>query len=118
MYLTGAEQQGCIWTMLLPFILMFVVFYFLLIRPQQKRNKIRNQMLSALKKGDKIVTIGGVHGTIEQITDDIVVLKVNDVTKITFDRSAVNNVLSSPNTEEKPEANEAEKAEDKENVKA
>lgn len=116
MYLSSADPGG-IWGMLLPFVLMFVVFYFLLIRPQQKRNKVRNQMLSALKKGDKIVTIGGVHGTIDLITDDIVVLKVNDVTKITFDRSAVNNVVSSPNIEDKPAAKEEDKAEDAEDVK-
>lgn len=79
-------------TLLWPFLLMFAVFYFLLIRPQQKRNKQRSQMLAALKKGDRVVTIGGIHGTIVEITDDIVVLLVNDATKITFDRSAVNSV--------------------------
>ena len=73
-------------TLLWPFLLMFAVFYFLLIRPQQKRNKQRSQMLAALKKGDRVVTIGGIHGTIVEITDDIVVLLVNDATKITFDR--------------------------------
>ncbi len=87
--------------LLLPFVVMFLVFYFLLIRPQQKRNKLRNQMLSALKKGDKIVTIGGLHGTIDSITDDIIVLKVSDGVRLTFDRSAVNNVVSSPNIDEK-----------------
>lgn len=76
--------------LLLPFIIMFAVFYFLLIRPQQKRQKQRNQMLSELKKGDKVTTIGGLHGTIAELTDDTVVLRVNDVTKLTFDRSAVN----------------------------
>lgn len=76
--------------LLLPFIIMFAVFYFLLIRPQQKRQKQRNQMLSELKKGDKVITIGGLHGTIAELTDDTVVLRVNDVTKLTFDRSAVN----------------------------
>ncbi|MFB5268016.1 preprotein translocase subunit YajC [Paenibacillus enshidis] len=75
--------------MVLPFILMFAIFYFLLIRPQQKKQKQRNSMLGALKKGDKVVTIGGLHGTIAEITDDIVVLRVNDVTKLTFDRSAI-----------------------------
>jgi len=80
---------------LAPFILMFAVFYFLLIRPQQKKQKVRNNMLSQLKKGDKVVTIGGLHGTIQEITDDIVVLRVNDVTKLTFDRSSINNVVSS-----------------------
>lgn len=81
---------------LAPFIIMFAVFYFLLIRPQQKKQKARNQMLNQLKKGDKIVTIGGLHGTIVELTDDTVVLRVNDVTKLTFDRSAINNVESSP----------------------
>ncbi|MFB5678746.1 preprotein translocase subunit YajC [Paenibacillus terreus] len=75
--------------MVLPFVLMFAIFYFLLIRPQQKKQKQRNAMLSALKKGDKVVTIGGLHGTIVEITDDIAVLRVNDVTKLTFDRSAI-----------------------------
>jgi preprotein translocase subunit YajC len=85
-----------------PLVLMFVVLYFLLIRPQQKRQKARNMMLNSLKKGDKVVTIGGLHGTISDITDDIVVLRVNDVTKLTFERSAVNSVVSSPvSSEEK-----------------
>lgn len=99
-------------SLLMPFILMFVVFYFLLIRPQQKRNKVRMQMLNSLKKGDKITTIGGLHGTIETITDDIVVLKVNENMKLTFDRSAVSTVLSSPNTEEGQEEKE-DKADNK-----
>jgi preprotein translocase subunit YajC len=77
-----------------PLVLMFVVLYFLLIRPQQKKQKTRNQMLQALKKGDKVVTIGGLHGTIMEITDDIIVLRVNDATKMTFDRSAINAVAS------------------------
>ncbi|WP_166238790.1 preprotein translocase subunit YajC [Paenibacillus turpanensis] len=90
-----------IFGMLWPFILMFAVFYFLLIRPQQKKQKQRNMMLSNLKKGDKITTIGGLHGTILEMTDDTVVLRVNDVTKLTFDRSAISNVISSGSTEEK-----------------
>lgn len=88
---------GSILTMLWPFLIMFAVFYFLLIRPQQKKNKQRNQMLAALQKGDRVVTIGGIHGTIVEITDDIVVLLVNDATKLTFDRSAVNMVKSESN---------------------
>ncbi|MNO71412.1 preprotein translocase subunit YajC [compost metagenome] len=77
-----------------PFVLMFVVFYFLLIRPQQKKTKTRNAMLKALKKGDKIVTIGGLHGTIMEISDDIVVLRVNDVTKLTFDRGSISHSVA------------------------
>jgi preprotein translocase subunit YajC len=79
-------------SLLLPFILMFAVFYFLLIRPQQKRQKQRNEMLNNLKKGDKVVTIGGLHGTIAELTDDTVVLRVNDVTKLTFNRAAIDSV--------------------------
>lgn len=75
--------------LIMPFVFMIVIFYFLLIRPQQKKQKTRTAMLNALKKGDKVVTIGGLHGTIVEITDDIVVLKVNDVTKLTFDRSSI-----------------------------
>ncbi|QJD81818.1 preprotein translocase subunit YajC [Cohnella herbarum] len=89
---------------LAPFILMFAIFYFLLIRPQQKKQKQRGSMLNALKKGDKVTTVGGLHGTIAEISDDTVVLKVNDVTKLTFDRSSINNVTARSN--EKSEAGE------------
>ncbi|MUG69160.1 preprotein translocase subunit YajC [Paenibacillus validus] len=84
-----------------PLVLMFVVLYFLLIRPQQKRQKTRNMMLSSVKKGDKIVTIGGLHGTIVELTDDTIVLRVNDVTKLTFERSAINAVTPAPSVEDK-----------------
>jgi len=89
---------------LAPFILMFAIFYFLLIRPQQKKQRQRGTMLNALKKGDKVVTVGGMHGTIAEITDDTVVIKVNDVTKLTFDRASVNNVSARSN--EKSESGE------------
>ncbi|WP_135555021.1 preprotein translocase subunit YajC [Paenibacillus cymbidii] len=78
-----------------PIVLMFVVLYFLLIRPQQRKQKTRVSMLGQLKKGDKVVTIGGLHGTIMEITDDIVVLRVNDTMRMTFDRSAINSVTQS-----------------------
>ncbi|MFD2612597.1 preprotein translocase subunit YajC [Paenibacillus gansuensis] len=81
--------------MFIPLILMFAVFYFLLIRPQQKKQKQRNSMLSSIKKGDKVVTIGGMHGTVLEMNENTVVLRVNDVTKLTFDRSAVNTIVTS-----------------------
>lgn len=97
MYLAAAETSsgGGIWGLVLPFVLMFAVFYFLLLRPQQKKNKTRNSMLNQLKKGDKIAKIGGMHGTIVELTDDAVVLRVNDTVKITFERSAISSVLTS-----------------------
>ena len=81
-----------------PFILMFAVFYFLLIRPQQKKQKERGMMLTQLRKGDKVSTIGGLHGTIHEITDDIVVLRVNDATKLTFNRSSIDKVIQPSTT--------------------
>jgi preprotein translocase subunit YajC len=98
---TAAGSSSTIWTFL-PIILMFLVLYFLLIRPQQKRQKSRTGMLSTLKKGDKVVTIGGMHGTIMEIDADTatIVLRVNDTTKLTFDRSAINSITqSAPSTE-------------------
>jgi preprotein translocase subunit YajC len=99
-YAAAGQAGGSILGLVGPFVLMIVVFYFLLIRPQQKKTKTRNTMLKALKKGDKVVTIGGLHGTILEISDDIVVLRVNDVTKLTFDRGSISHSVS-PTTEEK-----------------
>lgn len=79
---------------LLPMIAVFAIFYFIFIRPQQKQQKERTLMLSNLKKGDKVITIGGLHGTITDLTDERVTLKVSDTTKLVFERSAVNAVLS------------------------
>ncbi|WP_310552011.1 preprotein translocase subunit YajC [Paenibacillus glufosinatiresistens] len=94
---TPTGGSSSIYGLILPFVLMFVVFYFLLIRPQQKKTKNRNAMLKALSKGDKVVTIGGLHGTIVEITDDIVILKVNDVTKLTFDRGSISHSITESN---------------------
>ncbi len=94
--LTGEPAaQGNLLMSLLPFVLMFAIFYFLLIRPQQKRAKTRNMMLANVKKGDKVVTVGGMHGKIVELTDDTMVLLVNDSTKLTFNRSAIDTVVTS-----------------------
>lgn len=79
---------------LLPLLLMFAIFYFLLIRPQQKRQKKIQEMHSSLQKGDKIVTIGGLHGKIDAIDEDRIVIDVNGSQKLTFDRQAVRDVLN------------------------
>ncbi|GAF65902.1 preprotein translocase subunit YajC [Alkalihalobacillus trypoxylicola] len=79
---------------LIPLLLMFVIFYFLLIRPQQKKQKQIREMHDALKRGDKIVTIGGLHGTIDALDDEVIVILVNDNRKLTFDRSAIRDVVN------------------------
>jgi preprotein translocase subunit YajC len=82
------EQYGSI-----VFLVGFMaLFWFLIIRPQQKQQKQRQAMLSALKKGDSIITIGGLHGQIVELTDDTVVLQVADKVQVTFNRSAIANV--------------------------
>jgi preprotein translocase subunit YajC len=75
-----------------PLILMFAIFYFLLIRPQQKRQKNVAKMQSELKKGDKIVTIGGMHGIVDGIDEDKVIVKAGDGARLSFDRQAVREV--------------------------
>ncbi|MDR0383192.1 MAG: preprotein translocase subunit YajC [Spirochaetaceae bacterium] len=89
-----------------PFIIIIAIFYFLIIRPQNKKQKETQKMLSALKKGDKVVTIGGVHGTISSVKENSVLVKVDDNVKIEFSRSAIASV-SSLAKEEKPEAQAA-----------
>ncbi|WP_026558628.1 preprotein translocase subunit YajC [Bacillus sp. J37] len=77
----------------LPLVLMFAIFYFLLIRPQQKQQKAVREMQSSLTKGDKIVTIGGLHGILDSIDENKIVLKVGDGTRLTFDRKSVREVI-------------------------
>ena len=77
---------------LVPIILMFAVLYFLLIRPQQKQQKAVRQMQEELKKGDSVVTIGGLHGTVDSIDESKVVIKTGDNTRLTFDRRAIREV--------------------------
>ncbi|MGG4451119.1 preprotein translocase subunit YajC [Brevibacillus porteri] len=97
-------------TQFLPIIIMFAIFYFLLIRPQQKKAKQRNAMLGALKKGDKIVTIGGVHGTIQDLSDDTITLRIAHNVNVTFDRGAINSVVSTSNEPAKSEPAKIEEA--------
>jgi preprotein translocase subunit YajC len=79
---------------IIPLILMFVLFYFLLIRPQQKRQKAVQRMQSDLKKGDKVVTIGGLHGFIDSIDENKAVIKCGDGSRLTFDRNAIREVTA------------------------
>ncbi len=72
-----------------PLILIFVVFYFLLIRPQQKKAKEHQSYLANLKKGDKVVTGGGIHGQITGITDSVVTLEIAENVRIKVNRGAI-----------------------------
>ena len=85
--------SGQLITMLVTFGLIIVVFYFLVIRPQNKKQKDAKKMLQSITKGDRVVTIGGLHGSVESVKEDAVVLKVDDNVKLKFSKSAVAQVL-------------------------
>ena len=93
-------MDGSLLTTLIPMIAVFVLFYFIFIRPQQNQQRERNQMLANLKKGDKVITIGGLHGVITDLTDERVTLKVSENTKVVFERSAINANLTAQEAQE------------------
>ena len=78
----------------LPIIVVFVIFYFLLIRPQQIQQKKRSEMLASLKKGDRVISIGGIYGMIKEIKDDIVVLRIADNVNIKIVRAGIDRILT------------------------
>jgi len=89
----GGGGSSQLITMLVTFGLIIVVFYFLVIRPQNKKQKDAKKMLQSITKGDRVVTIGGLHGSVESVKDDAVVLRVDDNVKLKFNKSAISQVL-------------------------
>jgi preprotein translocase subunit YajC len=89
----GGDSQGGLFSTLIMFALIIGIFYFLILRPQQKRQKEREKLLSSVKKGDKVVTAGGLHGTIAGIDEKTVLLQVADNVKLKYDRSAIGSIL-------------------------
>ena len=85
----GASQ----WGILIVMPLIILVFYFLVMRPQNRKQKEAKKMLESLRKGDRIVTIGGLRGTVVSVKEDVVVLKVDDNTKLEYSKNAVSTVL-------------------------
>ena len=81
---------------LLPLILIFFVFYFLLIRPQQRKVREHQKLINALKRGDEVITSGGIHGTITAIKGDIVDLKIAEGVKMVLSKSAIATIIKSP----------------------
>jgi preprotein translocase subunit YajC len=83
------EQQGSVIGSFLPLIILFAIFYFLIIRPQQKAQKAQKEMLDSLQKGDKIITTGGLIAVIVKPEEDFIKIKLNDDTIVKLDRSFV-----------------------------
>jgi preprotein translocase subunit YajC len=118
---SAAPGAGSFVTSLLPFAAIIAIFYFLIIRPQNKKQTETQKMLSALKKGDKIVTIGGIHGTIQTVKEHSVVVRVDENVKVEFSRSAISTVESvakeekSEKIEDKTEKSDSKDADDAKN---
>jgi preprotein translocase subunit YajC len=84
---------GAVLTQVVFFAAIFAIFYFLLIRPQQRQRREREQLLSAIKKGDRVVTTSGLHGTVTGLNEHTVTLRVADQVKLEFDRASVGRVV-------------------------
>ena len=86
----GAAPQGSGgFSAFVPLILMFVIFYFLLIRPQQKKAKEHREMINSIKKGDRIITSGGIHGLVTAVSDTIMTVEIADKVRIKLARGNV-----------------------------
>ena len=97
----AAPDSGGFMQTIILFGLIFVIFYFMIIRPQQKRQKERQKMLDALEKGDKILTAGGIYGTVIGIEDKTVLVQIADNVKVKVERGSVGSVLKDAKPEEK-----------------
>lgn len=91
---TGGGGTPSAWISIVPFILIFALFYFLLILPQQKRQKQQKSLLDALKKGDKVVTSSGIWGTVTNLGKATVTLQIADTTKIKIQREFIARIRS------------------------
>lgn len=89
----GGDGGGSMISTLLMFALIILIFYFMIIRPQSKRQKERQKMLEAMKKGDKVVTSGGMHGKIVGMEDKTVLLEIADNVKVKVEKSAVSAIM-------------------------
>ncbi len=99
----GGQDGGNFTTTILMFAVIIGIFYFMIMRPQQKRQKERQKLLDSMKKGDKVITAGGLHGTIMGIEDKTLLLQIADNVKVKVERSSISVVnkvgeIEAPNT--------------------
>ncbi len=95
----GAGAQPSPIMSMMPIFLIFIIFYFLLIKPQQKKQKEHQDMVKKLKKNDEVVTNGGMHGTIVNVKDNTIVLRVDDNCKIEMQKSSISIIKKSRSEE-------------------
>lgn len=85
----GQGGQGGGWEQMIPLVLIFVVFYFFMIRPQMRKTKEQKKYRASLAKGDKVVTVGGIHGKILDMEDNTIILEMIDKNRIKVEKSAI-----------------------------
>jgi preprotein translocase subunit YajC len=105
---SGAGGASPFASFLLPILLIFGVFYFLLIRPQQQRDKQHQTILANLKKNDKVVTSGGLHGRVTELGEDVITLEVAPNVRVRVSRANIGTVLTAPKAEDKSKSKESE----------
>ena len=108
--LQAAAGSGSMLMSVLPFGLIILIFYFFIIRPQNKKQKETEKMLNALKKGDKVITVGGIHGVVSSTKEKTVIVKVDDNTKIEFSRNAIASVVADKVEKDSKSAKDDKKA--------
>lgn len=119
-FLQVSSSQGSVFMPIITFGLVFVIFYFFIIRPQNKKQKETEKMISAVKKGDKVITIGGIHGEVTSTKETTVIVKVDENCKLEFNRSAIATVVTdekeakaAPKTSKKTKADASDAPESK-----
>jgi preprotein translocase subunit YajC len=112
----GQGSGGSPMSLIFMIIAIFAVMYFLMIRPQQRQKKQHQDLLSNLSKGDKVITIGGIHGTVTGIKGDTVIVKIADNVKVEVNRSSISKVVSSKSARTQSGTQEEEKDKSEEKV--
>ena len=93
----GAGGEGGSFGAFIPLILMFAIFYFLLIRPQQKKAKQHKEMIASVRKGDRVISSGGLHGVVTGLTDDVVTIEITPKVRVKVSRSFISGVFHKSN---------------------
>ncbi|HDI11724.1 MAG TPA: preprotein translocase subunit YajC [Candidatus Acetothermia bacterium] len=85
----GQEQANSIWSLIILLIVFGAIFYFLLIRPQRRREQEHRQLIKSLKRGDRVITAGGIYGVIDKIDDDTVILSLEEGAKVRVAKTSI-----------------------------
>ena len=103
-FMQAPQDTGSILTSLVPFLLIIVIFYFLILRPQQKKAKERTALLAGVKKGDKVMTAGGIYGTVEGLDDkdNSALIKIAEGVKIKVDKTSISTIMGLESTPTTP----------------